>query len=132
MKINNGQKVIWWKDRKLLTGVFLVVLSMVMGLYGKGLFIFKFYEPVAVITGLSLWGFSFVVLFLGVFLVGLETVKMIQYRIKHHVKKTVEGTYRYTKSLPKKSYHYTKKLHKKGIAKIKKTSRAIAQNLKND
>src|SRR3989344_6332557 len=89
----------WWKDRKLLAGIVLVVLSVILGFFGKGLFIIKFYEPVYLYTGLSIWAFSFILLFWGVFLVGWETVKMIQYRIHHHVKKTVKSTYHYTKQL---------------------------------
>lgn len=114
-------KPVWWKDKKLLAGFVLVILSIIVGFYGKGLFIVKFYEPVYVITGLSLWAFSWILLLLGVFLVGWETVKMIQMRIHHHVRKTVKGTYEYTKGLPKKGYDYTKGLHKKGIGKLKKS-----------
>lgn len=115
-----GQPPTWWKDKKLLAGVILVLLSIIMGFYGKGLIIVKFYEPVYLITGLSLWAFSWVLLFLGAFLVGWETVKMIQYRIRHQVKKTVRGTYEYTKGLPKKGYDYTRKLPKKGYNYTKK------------
>ena len=93
---------IWWKDKKLLTGVILVVLSIIFGTYGKVIFIAKFYEPIGLITGSSLWAFSWVLLFLGVFLVGWETIKMIQQRIHHHVKKTVKDTYDYTKEISKK------------------------------
>lgn len=118
---NTAEPLIWWKDKKLLAGFILVMSSFILGLYGKVLFISKFYEPVQLITGLSIWAFSWVLLFLGVFLVGWETVKMIQYKIQHHVKKTVKDTYHYTKGLPKKGYDYTKELHKKGIAKIKKS-----------
>jgi len=116
----------WWKDKKLLTGIILVISSIAVGFYGKVLFIAKFYEPIGLITGLSLWAFSWVVLFLGIFLVGWETVRMIQRRIHHHVKTTVEETYRQAKKLPrkgydytKKGYHYTKKLHKRGMDKIR-------------
>mgnify|MGYP001604468778 CR=1 FL=1 len=105
--------IIWWKDRKLLSGVILVLLSAILGFYGKAVLITKFYEPVGLISGLSIWAFSWILLFIGVFLVGWETVKMIQQRIHYHVKKTVKETYHYTKGLPKKGYHYTKKLHKK-------------------
>ena len=107
------QKIIWWKDKKLLAGVILVVTSFILGLYGKVLFISKFYEPIYLITGLSLWAFSWILLFFGVFLVGWETVRLIQQRIHHHVRKTVRETYHYTKGLPRKGYNYTKKLHKK-------------------
>ena len=123
--------IIWWKDKKLVAGIILVVLSVVIGFYGKVLFIAKFYEPIGLITGLSLWAFSWILLFLGVFLVGWETVKMIQMRIHHHVRKTVRGTYEYTKRLPKKSYQYTKELHKKGMDKITKTSKAISGKIKH-
>ena len=98
------QKIVWWKDKKLLTGVILVISSFILGFYGKILLIAKFYEPIYLITGLSMWAFSFILLFAGVFLVGWETVRMIQYRIHHHVKRTVKGTYEYTKTLPKKGY----------------------------
>ena len=100
--------MIWWKDKKLLAGVILVVLSFILGFYGKVLFIIKFYEPVYLITGLSVYAFSFVLLFVGIFFVGWETVKMIKQRIHHHIKRTAKGTYEYTKSLPKR-------LHKKGV-----------------
>ena len=96
------QPILWWKDKKFLAGFILVILSIIMGFYGKALSIIKFYEPVQFITGLSIWAFSWLLLFLGVFLVGWETIKMIQYRIHHHVKKTVRRTYEYTKGLPKK------------------------------
>ena len=116
IKTNKQKRIIWWKDKKLLAGVILVLLSIIVGFYGKGLFIVKFYEPVYLITGLSLWAFSWVLLLLGVYLVGWETVKMIRYKIHHHVRKTVTDT-----------YHYTKKLHKNGMDKISKTSRIIVK-----
>ena len=107
------QKIVWYKDKKLLAGVILVILSFIVGFYGKVLLIAKFYEPIYLITGLSVWAFSFILLFAGVFLVGWETVRMIQYRIHHHVRKTVKQTYHHARQLPKKGYDYTKKLHKK-------------------
>ena len=64
-------------------------------------------------NGIVHMGLQLVLLFMGAFLVGWETVKMIQQRINHQVKKTVKDTYDYTKGLPKKSYNYTKNLHKK-------------------
>ncbi|MBI3027227.1 hypothetical protein HYY70_03865 [Candidatus Woesearchaeota archaeon] len=118
---DSANQIIWWKDKKLLAGFTLVFLSFVLGFYGKLVFISRFYKPIGLITGLSLWAFSWLLLFLGVFIVGWETVKMIQHRIQSHVKKTVKETYNYTKNLPKKSYDYTRELHKKGIQKIKKS-----------
>jgi len=106
----------WYKDRKLLAGIILVVASFLLGLYAKGLLglffasLFnKLYKPFYLLTGLSVYALSWVLLFLGVFLVGWETVRMIRNRIHHHVK---QG-YHYTKELPKRGYHYTKKLHKR-------------------
>ena len=122
------QSIIWWKDKKLLIGIILIVLNISLGIYGKVLLITKFYEPFYLISGLSIYALSWIFLFLGIFLVGWETVKMIQYKIHHHVKKTMATTYRHAKTLPgkgyhytKKGYHYTKELHRKGIARIKKS-----------
>ena len=122
-----GKKTSWWKDKKLLAGVILVLLSIIVGFYGKGLFIIKFYQPVYLITGLSLWALSWLILLFGIFLVGLETVRMIKQRIQHHVKKTVKDTYHYTKELPGKSYRYTKKLHKKGYDYTKKLHKRLTK-----
>ena len=122
---------IWWKDRKLLAGVILVLSSIIIGFYGKVIFIAKFYEPIWLITGLSLWAFSWILLLFGIFLVGWETVRMIQQRIRHHVKKTVQDTYDYTKEISKKGYHHTKNLHRKSMDKIAKTSKGIVSRIKN-
>ena len=120
-KKQSEKLIIWWKDKKLLIGFVLVLLSSVMGIFGKALFIIKFYKPFYLITGLSLYFFSWLMLFLGVFLVGLQTVKTMQQKIQHRVKKTAKETYSYTSKLPKRGYDYTKELHRKGIDKIKKS-----------
>ena len=113
----------WTKDKKLLAGVILVITSFILGVFGKGLFIIKFYEPVYLITGLSIYAFSWILLFIGIFLVGLETVKRIQQKIHHHVRKTARQTFEYTKGL-----------HKKGMRKIYKKTKDITKKLngKND
>lgn len=98
--------IILWRDTRFLIGISLIILSFFVGEFGKGLSIIKYYIPKYLITGLSLWAFSWILLLIGVFLVGMETLKMIKARINHHVRKT----YHYTKGLPKKGYHYTKKL----------------------
>ena len=85
----------WWKDRKLLSGVVLVVISMILGFYGKVLIISKFYEPIQVITGLSLWAFSWLLLFVGTLVIGWGTIRMIREKIKNRVKKTIKGTYKH-------------------------------------
>lgn len=112
--------VMWWKDLKLFTGVILVVLSFILGFYSKVFVVAKIYEPFAVITGLSVYALSWIMLFFGAFLVGWETVNLIQNRIHQHVKTTVKKTYHRAKQLPRKGYYYTKELHKKSMAKIKK------------
>ena len=126
-KLQDKEKIVWYKDLRFLAGITLIILSIIIGGFGKGLSIIKFYEPVYLITGLSIWAFSWVLLSFGVFLVGLETVRMIRNRIHHHVKKT----YHYTKKLPKKGYDYSKELHKKGINKISTTSKNIFAKMKN-
>lgn len=123
--------ILWWKDKKLLTGVVLVVLSFILGFYGKIIIIAKFYEPVQLITGISIYAFSFILLFSGAFLIGWETVKIIQSRIRHHVKKTAKTTYNHAKEFPKKGYHYTKELHRKGMEKIAKTSKVIVEKIRH-
>ena len=37
-----NQPIVWWKDKKLLTGVILVLLSIILGFYGKVLIVVKF------------------------------------------------------------------------------------------
>ena len=115
------QPIVWWKDIKLLTGVILVVLSIIIGFYSKIYVVAKIYEPIAVVTGLSVYALSWILLLFGAFLLGWETVHLIQSRINYHVRRTVKGTYEYTKKLPGKGYHYTKELHKKGMERIKKS-----------
>src|SRR3989344_4596321 len=107
------QSAEWYKDNKFIIGVVLVILSFILGFWGKVIIIVRFYEPVQLITGLSIYAFSFVLLFIGIFLLGWETVKIIQYRIHHHVRKTVKKTYHHAKGLPKKGYNYTKRLKNK-------------------
>ena len=103
------KKIVWYKDLRFLSGITLIIISIIIGGFGKGLSILRFYKPVYLITGLSLWAFSWILIFLGIFLVGMETFRMIKQRIRHHIKRT----YHYTRELPKKGYHYTKNLHKK-------------------
>lgn len=126
----------WWKDRKLLAGVILVAASIAIGFYGKsllGVFIVnwvnKLYSPFYLLTGLSVYAFSWIVFFVGIFLVGWETVKIIRNRINHHVRKTVRGTYDITKELSKKGYRRTKALHRKSMEKISKTAKVINDKL---
>ncbi|MBS3097088.1 hypothetical protein J4480_06675 [Candidatus Woesearchaeota archaeon] len=119
--LETAKQIIWWKDLKLLTGIILVILSVIIGFFSKIYVVAKIYEPIAVITGLSVYALSWIMLFFGAFLLGWETVRLIQQRIRHHVQHTVETTYHHARELPKKSYHYTKELHKRGMEKIRKS-----------
>ena len=107
------QPVKWYKDNKLMIGVVIVVISFILGFWGKVLIVAELYEPVELVTGISVYAFSWILLFIGAFIVGWRTVKRINYKINRHIKKTVKKTYHHARKLPRKGYHYTKKLHKK-------------------
>ena len=113
--------IVWWKDIKLLAGIILVMLSVIIGFFSKIYVVAKIYEPISVITGLSVYALSWILLLFGAFLTGWETVRLIQQRIRYHVQHTVKTTYHHAKELPKKGYNYTKELHKKGMEKLKKS-----------
>lgn len=107
------QPIQWYKDNKLMIGVVIVIISIILGFWGKVLIVAELYKPVELITGISVYAFSWLLLFVGVFIVGWRTVKRVHYRIHDHVKNTVKRTYHHAKRLPKKGYHYTRKLRKK-------------------
>ena len=121
----------WYTDNKFLIGVILVILGFVLGFYGKVLIFAKFYEPIQLLTGISIYAFSFVLLFLGAFLVGWRTIRMIKSRIYHHTQKTAKLTYNHARKFPKKAVDYTKKLHRESMDKIYKTSRSIAEKIRH-
>lgn len=116
-----AQKIIWWKDIKLLAGIILVILSIIIGFFSKVYVVAKIYEPISVITGLSVYALSWILLFFGAFLLGWETVRLIQQRIRYHVQHTVETTYHHARELPRRGYRYTKELHKRGMEKIRES-----------
>ena len=124
------QSMEWYRNNKFIIGVALVVLSFILGFWGKVLIIVRFYEPIQLITGLSIYAFSFVLLFIGILLVGWQTVKMIQYRIRYHVKATMKKTYHQAKKIPKKAGHYTRRLQRKSMDKLADTSKAIVERIK--
>ena len=112
--------IVWWKDKKLLLGAILIMLSLILGFYSKILFIAKFYDMFYLITGISIYAFSWILLFAGAFLLGRETMKIAQQKINQQLLSTMTKTYHYTKALPRKGIHYTRKgihytrrLHKK-------------------
>ena len=120
----------WYADNKFLIGVILVILSFVLGIYGKVLIFAKFYEPIQLLTGISIYAFSFVLLFLGAFLVGWRTIRMIKSRIYRNTQKTAKLTYNHARKFPKKAANYTKKLHRRSMDRINKTSRSIAGKMR--
>lgn len=114
-----GQPVQWYNDNKLMIGIVIVVVSFILGFWGKVLIVAKLYKPVELITGIQVYAFSWILLFLGAFIVGWRTVRRIQHRINHHVK----NTYRHAKNLPRKGYNHAKRLRKKGMDKISAASK---------
>ena len=124
------QPVQWYKDNKLMIGIVIVVISFILGLWGKVLIVAELYRPVELMTGISVYAFSWILLFLGAFIVGWRTVRRIHYRIHHHVKKTVAKTYNQAKKLPRKSYNHAKRLRKKGLDRIATASKTIAEKIR--
>ena len=113
--------IVWWKDIKFMSGLSFVILSIVLGLVGKGITFINITKPLGLTAGISIWLFSWLLLLTGIFLVGKETIKIIQQRINLYIKKAIIETYGYTTRLPKKSINYTKALHKKGMETLTKT-----------
>ena len=124
-------QIIWGKDSKFLIGCILLISSFFLGFFGKGLFFVKFYEPVSRYTGLSLWALSWILTLIGIFLLGMETMKMIRQRIQSQVKKTVRDTYEITKGLPRKGLKYTRTLHSKGADRMAKVTKIIGSKIKH-
>ena len=121
----------WYNNNKFLMGVILVILSFVLGIYGKVLILVKFYEPIQLYTGISIYAFSWVLLFLGAFMVGWQTVRIMESKIYSSTQKTVKLTYDHARKFPKKATDYTKKLHRESMDKIYKTSRSIAEKIRH-
>ena len=122
--------IAWYKDKKLIIAFVLIIVSLILGVYSKILVITKFYEPFYVITGFSLYTFSWVLLFLGVFIVGWRTVKAMQNRIHRKIRKSVKRTYHNARKFPRRATNYTRKLHKKGMDKITTTSKRISERIR--
>ena len=107
--------IIWYKDIALIVGIVLILISIFLGFYGKVLFVVTIHQsPVEWLPGVIVWLFSWLVLFIGISLVGWETFKIINYKIKHRVKKA----YSDAKKLQKKSQYHAKRLHNRGLEKI--------------
>ena len=120
MEPEAASKIVLIKDRKFIMGVILVILSFLIGTTGKGLFIFRYYKPVYLITGLSMYAFSWILFIIGVFLIGKETLVLLRVRFQNRLKEKVRG-----------SYNYTKDMHKKGYERLARTSKSILKKVKN-
>ena len=131
MGIMRERAVKWYRDRKLIIAFVIIVISFILGAYSKAIIIIKFYEPIYLITGLSLYTFSWILLFVGVFMVGWRTVKAMQARMQHEVGKSVKKTYHHARKLPGKAATMAKNLHKKGMDKLNSTSKAIVEKRKH-
>ena len=110
-----NKPIIWYRDIALIVGIVLILISIFLGFYGKVLFISTIYRsPVEWLPGVVIWLFSWLVLFIGISLVGWETFRIIRYKITHRVKKA----YSDAKKLQKKSEYRAKRLHNKVLEKI--------------
>ena len=121
----------WYQDKKLIIAFILIIISFVLGFYSKAIIIAKFYEPISLITGLSLYTFSWILMFIGVFMVGWSAVKAMHARIHHHVRKTVKDTYHHARKFPKRATDYTKNIHRKSMNRIASASKIIGDKIKN-
>jgi len=121
----------WYQDKKLIIAFIIIIISFILGFYSKAIIITKFYEPISLITGLSLYTFSWILLFIGVFMVGWSAVKVMHARIHHHVRKTVKDTYHHARKLPKRATDYTKNIHRKSMDRIASASKMIGDKIKN-
>ena len=119
----------WYQDRKLMIAFVIIVISFILGIYSKAIIIIKFYEPVYLITGLSLYTFSWLLLFIGVFMVGWSTVKSMNRRINNDVKRAAKKTYYKARNVQGKAAELTKKIHKKSLDKIKSTSKSVFRKI---
>ena len=110
-----NKPIVWYKDIALIVGVILILISIFLGLYGKVLLISTVYQsPVDWLPCVIVWLFSWLVLFIGISLVGWETFRIINYKINHRVRKAFRGA----KKLQKKSEYHAKKLHNEVLEKI--------------
>lgn len=130
MKTIKEKAIKWYQDRKLLIAFIIIIASFILGVYGKAIIIIKFYEPIYLITGLSLYTFSWILLFVGIFMVGWRTVKAMQRKIQHNVKSAAKKTYYHAKDLPRRATKITKAISKKSINRITSTSKIIRDSIK--
>lgn len=121
----------WYQDKKLIIAFILIIISFILGFYSKAIIIAKFYEPISLITGLSLYTFSWILMFIGVFMVGWRAVKAMHVKIHHHVRKTVKDTYHHARKFPKRATDYTKNIHRKSMNRIASASKIIGDRIKN-
>lgn len=136
MRTIKERAIKWYQDRKLMIAFIIIILSFVLGFYGKALIIIKFYQPIYVITGISIFAFSWVMLFVGIFMVGWSTVKRMQEEINQNVKIAAKKTYYQAKyqatNIPRNATKITIGMHRKSVDKIKSTSKAIVKKIRRN
>src|SRR3989344_563643 len=117
--------ILWYQDKKLIIAFILIVISFILGFYSKAIIFTKFYEPISLITGLSLYTFSWILMFIGVFMVGWSAVKAMHIKIHNEMKSTVKKTYDNAVKFPRRATDYTKNIHKKSMNRITSASKII-------
>ena len=93
----------WLSNRKVVIGVSLIVVSFVLGLFGKILPLVKLGDPVYVYAGIITWIVSWAILFLGALFIGRGAMNLLQQRVKFHAKRSMKEAYNYTRDLHRKS-----------------------------
>ena len=112
----NQQKKRILRDPKLFSGIFFVIASFVAAKFGTVLFFVKYNVLEYRLAGAIIYALSWILFFLGVLLVGFETINLARKKINENLKKSVKST-----------YDYTLRLHHSGIKKITKSSKKIAK-----
>ena len=121
----------WYQDKKLIIAFIIIIISFILGFYSKAIIFTKFYEPISLITGLSLYTFSWILMFAGVFMVGWSAVKAMHIRIHDGVKSTVKKTYHGARNMHGRAAKMTKSIHRKSMDRITSASKIIGDKIKN-
>ena len=111
--------------RKFITGVVIMVLSLVLG---KLVLIPIIFFPTREwkIAMLIVYLFSWVMMLGGIGLAGLEGYRLVTHKYKHYKRKTIN----HVKNGSKKAAHHMKKHSKKAARKVKKHSKKAAKKTK--
>lgn len=85
-KTDKETPIVWYKDWKLIVGIITIIISFGLGIVGKIIPVIKFPNTKYIVAGISVYILSFVILFIGIVLVGTETIKIIRSKLTHNVK----------------------------------------------